>query len=101
MLEQLHHSSAAELTFAHPDEILGMLRELCPYPADGCLPVWIRNLAYRLVLLQRPDDPALMREAASSLRLHGPDWDHTAGDLERRADALEIARPAVQADDYC
>jgi hypothetical protein len=90
-----------ELTFAHPDEILGMLRELCPHLADGCLPVWIRNLAYRLVLLQRPDEPALMREAASSLQLHGPDWDHIAADLGRQADVLEAARPAVRADDCC
>ncbi|WP_405861965.1 hypothetical protein OG361_40985 [Streptomyces sp. NBC_00090] len=80
-----------ELTFAHADAILAMLRELCPGLADGYLPVRIRNLAYRLVLLQRSDEPALMREAAGSLYLHGPDWDDIAADLERRADALDAA----------
>ncbi|WP_323138557.1 hypothetical protein [Streptomyces sp. NBC_01767] len=61
-----------ELTFADTDAILAMLRELCPDLVDGYLPVRIRNLAYRLALLQRPDDPALMREAAGSLYFTGP-----------------------------
>ncbi|MDX3539647.1 hypothetical protein PV721_36055 [Streptomyces sp. MB09-01] len=80
-----------ELTFASADAILAMLRELCPSLVDGYLPVRIRNLAYRLVLLQRPDEPALMREAAGSLYAHGPDWDDIAADLERRAAVLEAA----------
>ncbi|MGW2250458.1 hypothetical protein ACWCXH_09685 [Kitasatospora sp. NPDC001660] len=78
-----------ELTFADSDAILAMLRELCPHLCDGYLPVRIRNLAYRLVLLQRPDEPDLLREAATSLLFHGPDWDHIAAELQRRADALE------------
>ncbi|GAA2706561.1 hypothetical protein [Actinoplanes palleronii] len=77
------------LTFAGAEDILMMLRELCPNLVDGLLPVWVRNLAYRLVILQRPDDPALMREAAQNLWLHGPDWDDIAADLEHRATALE------------
>ncbi|MEV0092537.1 hypothetical protein [Streptomyces sp. NPDC050738] len=80
-----------ELTFAEPDAILAMLRELSPHIVDGNLPVWIRNLSYRLVLLQRPDEPGLMREAADSLWLHGPDWDTIAAGLRERADALEAA----------
>ncbi|MER7689822.1 hypothetical protein [Streptomyces sp. NPDC097610] len=36
---------------------------------DGRLPVWVR-VSYRLVLPQRPDEPALMREAAEHLWLH-------------------------------
>ena len=40
------------LTFAGADEIHAMMRELCPHVVDGHLPVWIRNLAYRLLLLQ-------------------------------------------------
>ncbi|MFI5759309.1 hypothetical protein [Streptomyces sp. NPDC051569] len=76
------HYFVEELTFA-------MLRELCPHVVDGHLPVWVRNLAYRLVLLQRPDEPALLREAAENLWLHGPDWDDIAADLKRRADSLE------------
>lgn len=77
------------LTFADEESILAMLHELCPNIVDGLLPVWVRNLAYRLALLQRPDDPQLLREAAQSLWLHGPDWDDIAADLERRASALE------------
>jgi hypothetical protein len=80
------------LTFADADAILAMLHELCPHAVDGLLPVWVRNLAYRLVLLQRPDEPALMREAAENLYLHGPDWDDIAADLRRRAAALEEAK---------
>ncbi|MEU3404934.1 hypothetical protein ABZ766_13435 [Streptomyces sp. NPDC006670] len=78
-----------ELTFADADTILSMLRELCPHLVDGLLPVWIRNLAYRLVLLQKPDEPALLREAAQSLWLHGPDWDDIAAELTEKAEALE------------
>ncbi|MEV7773546.1 hypothetical protein [Kitasatospora sp. NPDC086791] len=78
-----------ELTFADAEAILTMLREHCPHLVDGYLPVRIRNLAYRLLLLQRSDEPALMREAADSLRLHGPDWDEIAAELIERAEALE------------
>ncbi|MFJ3826439.1 hypothetical protein ACIPWI_00560 [Streptomyces sp. NPDC090046] len=80
------------LTFADPDALLTMLRELCPDPADGYLPARIRNLAYRLVLLQRPDEPALLREAARSLSVHAPDGNAIAAALEGRADALDAAR---------
>ncbi|MGW1990858.1 hypothetical protein [Embleya sp. NPDC001921] len=87
-LEHRESSFVEELTFADADSILAMLRELSPHLVDGRLPVWIRNLSYRLVLLQRPDEPALMREAAENLWLHGPDWDDIAADLTRAADAL-------------
>lgn len=66
-----------------------MLRELCPNLVDSQLPVWTRNLAYRLVLLQRPNEPALLREVAQNLWLHGPDWDDIAAELARRAEELE------------
>ncbi|MFC8176249.1 hypothetical protein [Streptomyces sp. NPDC057325] len=88
-LEHGEHYFIEELTFADADAILAMLRELCPQVVDGHLPVWVRNLAYRLVLLQRPDEPALLREAAENLWMHGPDWDHVAEGLKKRADALE------------
>ncbi|MFJ9414474.1 hypothetical protein ACIRPT_09935 [Streptomyces sp. NPDC101227] len=88
-LEHREHYFVEELTFADADSILAMLHELCPHSVDGLLPVWIRNLAYRLVLLQRPDEPVLVREAAESLWMHGPDWDDIAEDLRKRADALE------------
>ncbi|MFI6588092.1 hypothetical protein [Embleya sp. NPDC050493] len=87
--EHREHYFVQELTFADADAILSMLRELCPNLVDGQLPVWIRNLAYRLVLLQRPDEPALLREAAQNLWLHGPDWDGIAAELTQRAEELE------------
>ncbi|WP_328486084.1 hypothetical protein [Streptomyces zaomyceticus] len=87
--EHREHYFVEELTFADADVILSMLRELCPHLVDGQLPVWIRNLAYRLVLLQRPDEPALLREAAQNMWLHGPDWDDIAAELDRRAEELE------------
>jgi hypothetical protein len=78
------------LTLADADEIVAMLHELSPQLVDGFLPVWIRNLAYRLAVLQRPDDPALIREAADSLYLHGPDWDEIAAGLRCRPDHLDV-----------
>jgi hypothetical protein len=90
--EQGHreHYFVEELTLAHADEIVAMLHELSPQLVDGFLPVWIRNLAYRLAVLQRPDDPALIREAADSLYLHGPDWDEIAAGLRCRPDHLDV-----------
>ncbi|WP_433859649.1 hypothetical protein [Streptomyces kronopolitis] len=89
-LDHGEHSFVEELTFADADSVLAVLCELCPHVVDGYLPVWIRNPAYRLVLLQRPDEPALLRAAAENLWMHGPDRDHIAADLKRRADALEV-----------
>src|SRR5882757_3675085 len=49
------------LTFADAATIRTMLDE---FVVDvGPLPVWARNLAYRLVCLQRPEDAPLLREA--------------------------------------
>ncbi|MGW0789503.1 hypothetical protein ACWD04_14895 [Streptomyces sp. NPDC002911] len=87
-LEHREHYFVEDLTFADADSILAMLRELCPHTVDGHLPVWVRNLACRLVLLQRPEEPALMREAARNLWMHGPDRDEIAVGLMKRADAL-------------
>lgn len=53
------------------------------------LPVWARNLAYRLACLQKPDDPSLLREAAADLLAFGPDWDHIATELKNQAEELE------------
>ncbi|MFB6520062.1 hypothetical protein [Streptomyces sp. NPDC056401] len=78
-----------QLTFADADEIIGMLRALCPNLVDGLLPVWVRNLAYRLITLQRPEDVALLREAALSLYAYGPTWDADADALTVQADELE------------
>ncbi|MEW2520005.1 hypothetical protein [Actinacidiphila alni] len=87
--EHLEQFFVEELTFADADAIVAMLHELSPHLVDGNLPVWIRNLAYRLALLQRPDDPELLREAGHSLFMHGPDWDPIAAELARRAEELE------------
>jgi hypothetical protein len=53
------------------------------------LPVWARNLAYRLACLQRPDDPGLLREAAADLLSFGPDWDDITEELKARSARLE------------
>ncbi|MET7663965.1 hypothetical protein ABZT45_38720 [Streptomyces sp. NPDC005356] len=53
------------------------------------MPVWARNLAFRLACLQRPDDPELLREAAADLLSFGPDWDHFAEELKARATRLD------------
>ena len=84
-LDHREHYFVEELTFADANSILAMLRELCPHVVDGRLPVWIRNLSYRLVLLRQPDEPTLMRDAAKSLWLHGPDWDRVAADSFRQS----------------
>jgi hypothetical protein len=81
-----------ELAFAGPDEIVTMLRAMSPNLLDGDLPIWIRILAYRLAVLQRPDDPALLRDAANTFYFFGPDWDAAADDLVRRADLIDQAR---------
>ncbi|MGV9695979.1 hypothetical protein ACWDTR_09515 [Streptomyces sp. NPDC003470] len=76
------------VTFASADEIRAMLRDVLAEDWTA-LPPWARNLAYRLVCLQRPDDPELLREAAADLLCFGPDWDAEAEGLKRRAAELE------------
>ena len=75
------------LTFADVDAIRRMLDEFVV--GVGPLPVWARNLAYRLACLQRPGDAALLREASVDLWMHGPDWDGIAADLGERASAID------------
>ncbi|MFD7396442.1 hypothetical protein ACFV60_15565 [Streptomyces virginiae] len=76
------------VTFADPDELLAALREVIGEHWPG-LPPYARNLAYRMVCLQRPHDAALLREAAHDLLAFGPDWDEEAEELLRRADLLD------------
>jgi hypothetical protein len=76
------------VTFAAPEEILQSLRRVLSDDWMG-LPVWARNLAYRLACLQRPDDPGLLREAAADLLCFGPDWDDIAEELRARSTRLE------------
>ena len=80
------------VTFADPDQILDTLHQVISDDWMG-LPVWARNLAYRLACLQRPDDPALQREAAIDLRCFGPDWDDISDALIQQAERLETRPP--------
>jgi hypothetical protein len=75
------------VTFADADAILDMLRDSIERDLMA-LPVWARNLAYRLAVLQRPNDQALLREAAVDLLYWGPDWDEVAAALQQRADEV-------------
>jgi hypothetical protein len=52
------------------------------------VPVWARNLAYRLAVPQRPDDAELLREASIDLYTYGPDRDDIADEMKQRADRL-------------
>uniref|UniRef100_A0AAU1LMG7 HEAT repeat domain-containing protein n=1 Tax=Streptomyces sp. NBC_00148 TaxID=2903626 RepID=A0AAU1LMG7_9ACTN len=77
-----------KVTFSTPEDILSAVHEVL---ADDwmAMPVWARNLAYRLVCLQRPDDAEVLREAAADLFSFGPDWDEVAEELRARATQLE------------
>jgi hypothetical protein len=83
------------ITFASSEEILDALHQVLSRDWMG-LPVWARNLAFRLACLQRSDDPALHREAAADLLSFGPDWDDKARALLRHAEALEAQPPASE-----
>ncbi|MFF1396577.1 hypothetical protein ACFVZD_22540 [Streptomyces sp. NPDC058287] len=77
-----------KITFATPEEILPALRGASAEDWMA-MPVWARQLAFRLACLQRPDDPELLREAAADLLSFGPGWDRFAEDLKARATRLE------------
>jgi hypothetical protein len=76
------------ITFAPPEDILKSLRVVLSEDWMS-VPVWARNLAYRLACLQCPGDPQLLREAAADLLSFGPDWDEIAEELKGRAEQLE------------
>ncbi|MCW2638880.1 MAG: hypothetical protein JWP76_1186 [Dactylosporangium sp.] len=83
------------LTFADAATIMTMIRATIP-DLTGELPVWARNLAYRLACLQRSDDAELLRAAGHDLYFHGPDWDEHAKELLRRADGRDdSSRPDI------
>lgn len=69
------------ITFASADEIIAVLHTVLDEDWIG-LPVWARNLAFRLACLQRPYDAALLREAAGDLLSFGPDWDDVAASMQ-------------------
>lgn len=76
------------VTFADPDVIHEGLRTVLDEDWMG-LPVWARNIAFRLACLQRPEDPGLFRAAAVDLEAFGPDWDGIAAELNKQADDLD------------
>ena len=76
------------VTFASVEEIVSTLHTVLGEDWIG-LPVWARNLAFRLACLQRPDDAALLREAAGDLLSFGPDWDDVAASLREQAARME------------
>lgn len=81
------------LTFADADTIMTMIRDTIP-DLTGDLPVWARNLAYRLACLQRPHNVELLRAAGVDLYAHGPDWDDHAKQLRHQADELDNSLPS-------
>jgi len=84
------HRLIEELTFSEPEEIVAFLNEVKAEDVTA-LPVWLRNLAYRLATLQRPNDAQLLAEAGSDLLLFG-DWDDIANELLARYEALKANR---------
>jgi len=77
-----------ELTFSGADEILWFLEEMTSRDFL-ILPVWLRNLAYRLATLQRPADAGLLRKAAADLECFGPTWDDIAASLRTHAEVID------------
>jgi hypothetical protein len=86
---EAEHRFVEALTFSSSKDIVGFLDEM--YARDfTALPVWIRNLAFRLACLQEPNNPALLRKAAADLECFGPDWDDKVAELRQRAQMIEI-----------
>lgn len=79
------------LTFADPDEVWESLQESLAEDWMA-LPVWARNLAFRLLCLQRPGDAEILAQAGSDLLSFGPDWDPIAEELLARSEALKAKR---------
>ena len=77
-----------ELTFSCVDDILLFLEEMTSRDFL-ILPVWLRNLAYRLATLQRPADAGLLRKAAADLECFGPTWDDIAASLRTHAEVID------------
>jgi hypothetical protein len=86
------------LTFAAAEDIIGLLEHI--YQTDVLnMPVWMRNLAFRLACLQQPGNAAIRRAAAQDLRCFGPDWDAIADQLEQEAILIEQQELSEYRDD--
>ncbi|QPP10398.1 hypothetical protein G4Z16_04225 [Streptomyces bathyalis] len=80
-----------KLTFADPEDIHESLQESMGEDWMA-LPVWARNLAFRLLCLQRPDDAEILGQAGSDLLSFGPDWDDHAEELLARSQELKTRK---------
>jgi hypothetical protein len=80
-----------KLTFADPEEIWASLQESLAEDWMA-LPVWARNLAFRLLCLQRPDDAEILGQAGADLLSFGPDWDEFAEQLLARSEELKTQK---------
>ncbi|MBP7687255.1 MAG: hypothetical protein KA765_05085 [Thermoflexales bacterium] len=79
------------LTFAAAEDVIVLLEHV--YQTDLLsMPVWMRNLAFRLVCLQQPMNATIRHAAAQDLRCFGPDWDVIADQLEQDAILIEQQR---------
>jgi hypothetical protein len=79
------------LTFAAAEDVIVLLEHI--HQTDFLsMPVWMRNLAFRLVCLQQPMNATIRRAAALDLRCFGPDWDVIADQLEQDAILIEQQR---------
>lgn len=85
-----------ELTFADPEDIQEALQHVLAENWMG-LPAWARNLAFRLLCLQQPDDPEVLGQAGADLLSFGPDWDEIAEALLARSEALRARQNSAYA----
>lgn len=88
LTREAEHRFVEAVTFSDADVIVSALERLLGTHFIE-FPVWARNLAFRLAILQKPKDAALLRRAAADLRCFGPDWDTEADLLEQRANIIE------------
>lgn len=79
-----------KLTFADSEDLWESLQESMAEDWMA-LPVWARNLAFRLLCLQRPDDAKILAQAGSDLLSFGPDWDDFAEELLARSEEIKRA----------
>lgn len=77
-----------KLTFADAEDIWESLQDSLAEDWMA-LPVWARNLAFRLLCLQRPDDAEILGQAGADLLSFGPDWDEFAEELMARSQELK------------
>ncbi len=85
---EAEHRFIEVLTFSNFDEIVAMLDKVFVEDWIG-LPVWARNLAFRLACLLEPKNAEIRRRAAADLRCFGPDWDDEAEELQGEVAQIE------------